>query len=154
MLLFVTATIGYTNSYAQIYSSDGNNYSASVVINNPMIVEYEPVFFVDYAEKARKQKTIAWVLAGAGVGMIITGIIVGGSDKNDVGDAVNDTFEGAWLIAGGAVVAIASVPLFIISGKNRKKAGVSSNFQLQQLPSYAMGNNSLPSPTIGITLKF
>jgi len=109
-------------------------------------------FHADYAQKAKSQRTIAWILAGAGAGLIITGIAVGGSDKNDVGDAINDTFEGAWLIAGGAVLAVASIPMFIISGKNRQKAGVSANFSINSLPSYT---SSTPSAlaTMGLTLN-
>ena len=109
----------------------------------------------DYQVKARKQKIAAWALAGAGAGMIIAGIIVGSGDSDDLTDAIGDTLNGGALIATGAVLGMASVPLFIIAGKNKRKAGVSGHVNIQPLQVFAMkGNLNALQPSISVGLSF
>lgn len=150
----------YTTSHSQNLTLDSSypsiaQLSPELSLNLINETELGPSFSInaDYAQKAKSQKTIAWILAGAGAGMIIAGIAVGGSDKEDVGDAVDDTFEGAWLIAGGAVLAVASVPLFIISGKNRRKAGLSGSISINSVPDFANSTQSRMA-TMGVALTF
>lgn len=77
---------------------------------------------VDYAAKAKKQKTVGFILLGVGVATAIAGIIVEASDSEDVSGAVEDTFEGAGLVIAGGIVAAASIPFFIAAGKNKQRA--------------------------------
>jgi len=77
-------------------------------------------------QKSRKQKTTAWILLGGGVGIAVAGLIIEGT-----GDAVNalnnfnkrvNGFE-TFLIIGGAST-LSSIPFFIASGKNGRKANL------------------------------
>ena len=72
----------------------------------------------DYLQKSKHQKTAAWILLGGGTALIATGIIVGTGE-----DAYFTDAAGGAAVAGiGLLSTIASIPLFIASGKNKKKA--------------------------------
>ncbi len=77
---------------------------------------------IDFLNKSKNQKTAAWVLLGGGFAVSVVGIgvasnhlwdelIYGAEDTKGVGA----TITGFALMAG-------SVPLFIASGRNRRKA--------------------------------
>lgn len=92
----------------------------------------------DYLRKSRKQETIAWVLAGSGVTMIAAGTIIAVNtnweqlDYDDNNYGRNETIKAVGavaLIGTGIVAAIGSVPLFIISSKNKSKASISMGNQ-------------------------
>ncbi|MEP6584850.1 MAG: hypothetical protein ABJA90_11320 [Ginsengibacter sp.] len=80
-------------------------------------------------KKARNQKTIAWVFLGGGIGLAITGAVVGTNSVDNVGSQPIDKLDAGLqtgsklLLAGGACMA-ASIPFFISSGKNRRRASV------------------------------
>ncbi len=80
-------------------------------------------------KKSKNQKTTAWILLGAGAGLGIAGLVVGEGAVNRVGrDPFDKTFSttatsGALALAGGASM-LASIPFFIASGSNRRKASV------------------------------
>ncbi len=119
--------------------------------------EFDNHFFTsnnDYARKAKTQKIVAWVLAGAGAGLIATGFIVAGQDKNDTGDVIDDTFGGAAYIASGAVLGLGSIPFFILSSKNKKKAGLSGKLMIQPVYVSVPGSKGRVTSGIGINLKF
>ena len=69
--------------------------------------------------KAKKQKTAAWILLGTGAGLATAGFAIGSS---------SDSFEdnkltsGALLVIAGGAAAVGSIPLFIASGSNKRKA--------------------------------
>ena len=83
-----------------------------------------PVIKTDYLVKSKNQKTAAWVLLGGGVVLIGTGFLIG--------DGKNSTFEdaaaGAFFAGIGVLSAIGSIPLFIASGKNKRRAMKASAF--------------------------
>ncbi|MEP7232531.1 MAG: hypothetical protein ABI691_19880 [Ginsengibacter sp.] len=80
-------------------------------------------------KKSRNQNIIAWILLGAGAGLGIAGLAVGeGAVKRVWSDPVDTTLStvstgGALALVGGASM-LASIPFFIASGKNRRKASV------------------------------
>ncbi len=80
-------------------------------------------------KKSGNQNTIAWILLGAGAGLGIAGLAVGeGGVKRVWSDPVDRTLStvstgGALALVGGASM-LASIPFFIASGKNRRKASV------------------------------
>lgn len=85
----------------------------------------------DYLQKSKKQKKAGTILLAGGAGLIITSLIIPKGEKVYNGVCVvtlcddkykNDGIKSAFFIAGG-ISAISSIPLFIVSGKNRKKAG-------------------------------
>jgi hypothetical protein len=78
-------------------------------------------------QKARNQKTAAWVFLGAGAGLAIAGIVVGESSVYHIGtdpiDKISSDLQtGSVLLVAGGASMLASVPFFIASGKNRRKA--------------------------------
>jgi|SRR6187402_2996343 len=70
-----------------------------------------PVVKTDYLAKSKSQKTAAFILLGIGV-TTLTIAAVGDLDLDALGAVV---------VVGG-VATIASIPLFIASGKNKKRA--------------------------------
>jgi hypothetical protein len=80
--------------------------------------------------RSKNQKTTAWILLGAGAGVFIAGGIIGtNAVKNYTPDNPFDIFPrgtlaGGAMILGGTVAMAASVPFFIASGRNKKKANL------------------------------
>lgn len=70
-----------------------------------------PVVKTDYLAKSKSQKTAAFILLGIGV-TTLTIAAVGDLDLDALGAVV---------VVGG-VATVASIPLFIASGKNKRKA--------------------------------
>lgn len=77
-----------------------------------------PLIRTDYLQKSRNQKTAAWVLLGGGTALIGTGFLIGDSKNSTFDDAAT----GAILGGIGVLSALGSIPLFIASGKNKRKA--------------------------------
>src|SRR5436190_9722528 len=77
-----------------------------------------PAVETDYLVKSKNQKTAAWVLLGGGVALMGAGYLIGDS-KNATFD---DAGTGVVLAGIGFLSTIGSIPLFIASGKNKRKA--------------------------------
>lgn len=85
----------------------------------------------EYLDKSKRQKTTGWVLVAGGTAMAVTGaIIFGQSDFLDAEDP--DTDLGGVLFVAGIAADLASIPFFISSGKNARKAATIS-FKNQKL---------------------
>jgi len=93
----------------------------------------------EYLRKSKNQKTIAWVLMGGGIAMTITGMIILSNDYNNavlddpwaVGTNTNPT--GAVIGTVGLLSCAGSIPLFIASGKNKRRAlSVSTGFKMEK----------------------
>ena len=80
----------------------------------------------DYLKKSKTQKTLGWILMGAGI--ISAGL---GSVQVNPNYGSNTNRSGL-LIVGLAAIGT-SIPLFIASVKNRRKA-TSLSFQMHQIP--------------------
>lgn len=110
----------------------------------------------DYLKKSKKQKTIAWILAGGGVGM--AAIAIASYNLGDIanvveGDNSSINTKGAFLIIGGAT-ALSSIPFFIASGKNKRK-GMSLSFKNEKAPGLLKQSfvyKSVPSLSLKINL--
>jgi hypothetical protein len=74
----------------------------------------------DYLRKSRHQKTAAWILLGAGSSIIAAGFIT----ANNVAHPENPTATvgPAFLAIWGLIGDLASIPFFISSGKNKRRA--------------------------------
>ena len=105
----------------------------------------------NYLQKSKTQKTIAWILLGSGTALIGAGIIVGGNGAEEA--SFNDASNGAALIIAGALADIGSIPFFIASAKNKRKALTVSfkNDFVPQLQQSCLVR--IPSPTVGITIR-
>lgn len=102
-----------------------------------------PVIKTDYLTKSKNQKTAGWVLLGGGTALIGIGFLVGDSKESTFDDAAT----GAFLAGVGLLSAIGSIPLFIASGKNKRKAlNMSANFKMEN------ATNSYPAVAFKIKL--
>ena len=109
-----------------------------------------PVVKTDYLTKSKNQKTAAWVLLGGGTALIATGFIVGDSKNSSFDDAA----MGALFAGVGVLSALGSIPLFIASGKNKRKAIKASAFiKMETVPllqKQSFLQNSYPAFSVNI----
>ncbi len=85
-----------------------------------------------YSLKQKRQETAAWICLGGGTALTITGIILTGNitrgkidDVGEFGQRLSEGLSGtAFIIVGGAS-SLASIPLFISAGNNKRKASLS-----------------------------
>jgi len=93
----------------------------------------------EYLRKSKNQKTAAWVLLGGGIALTVTGMIIYSNAytsavENDpwyFGSDANPT--GAVIATVGLLSAAGSIPLFIASGKNKKRAmAISTSFKMEK----------------------
>ncbi|ULQ54733.1 hypothetical protein [Flavihumibacter fluvii] len=104
----------------------------------------------EYLQKSKSQKTVGWVLLGTGVAVGIAGVIVfNQSDWLFEGDSQTDT--GGILFLVGTCTALGSIPLFISSRNNAKKAAAIS-FKNQELY-LPKGSNFLVKSQPAVSLK-
>lgn len=111
----------------------------------------------DYQQKSKSQKTIACILAGTGVTSVIISIAT--IDQTEIYSSI---FSGnnkpvnrlSILFFGGCIVSLSSIPFFISSGKNKRKA-MSLSFKMEQVPQLqnaSLVNKSIPSVSLKIRL--
>ena len=95
-----------------------------------------------YEEKARSQKTTGFILLAGGAAMMTVALAADLSSDSPV-----------WLTAGG-LSALASIPFFVASSKNQKRAsGMAANFELQKINSIAKINPNSTYPAIKFSLR-
>jgi hypothetical protein len=105
----------------------------------------------DYLQKSKKQKTTGWVFLSTGIALTIIGVIGFETSDDDFNDNSTNTY-GA-LIAGGSIIALGSIPFFISSGSNiRKAATLTLNYQPILIPNRdCLVQSSQPSLSVTIT---
>ena len=83
----------------------------------------------DYLQKSKNQKKVAWIMLGGGVAFVVGGFISGTSD-------LSSTSAGpAILIYTGGASILASIPVFMASAKNKRKAmNMSASFKMEKAP--------------------
>ena len=104
----------------------------------------------DYLLKSKHQKSAAWVLLGGGTALMVTGFLIGNGKEASFDDAASGV-----IIAGiGVLSAIGSIPLFLASGKNKRK-GMNLSFKNETAPQLFKGkfiSHSYPSVAFKISL--
>ena len=110
-----------------------------------------------YLQKSKTQKTVARVLVVSGLGMMITGAVINGSQNLEnmagglVGETPTDENKGLWLCCVGGAAAITSIPFFISSHKNKKRgASIGLSNQNIHVPFH---NNFVVKTQPTLTLK-
>lgn len=84
----------------------------------------------NYLQKSKNIRTTAWILLAGGSAMMVTGLIVTGSDF-----LFPETQTGSNLIVGGLFIDLVSIPFFVsASEKARRAAAISLNTQDMLLP--------------------
>jgi hypothetical protein len=105
----------------------------------------------DYLTKSQKQKTGAWGLLGIGTVMLIGGAYIAGHETFD-NDGNDSGVAAAGVVAAMGVAAmIGSIPLFIASGKNKRKAA-SISFKSERFQ-YLKNNSLVYKPMPAVSLK-
>jgi hypothetical protein len=92
-----------------------------------------------YLKKSKNQKTAAWILLGGGAALFTAGMLIPkGEEQWDtyygwpMKENKNDGIKAALGLTGVLSMA-GSIPLFIASGKNKRRAlSLSANFQMQK----------------------
>ena len=114
----------------------------------------------DYYKKSKKQKTAAWILLGSGVALFTGGLIAHSiyiRPRADYPSAeLTEITTGEIVATVGVLTAGGSIPLFIASSKNKKKAKVASVFidieTAQVLQGTVFSNQSFPAVGVKIHL--
>jgi hypothetical protein len=89
----------------------------------------------DYLKKSKSQKTASKIIAGTGAAVALTGILLAIDDVGGIFDPRDqeNTKTADALAYTGLVIMAGSIPFFIASSKNRKKA-MSMSFKNQRIP--------------------
>lgn len=105
----------------------------------------------DYLQKSKRQKTTAWTLLGGGFALAV------GSSILDVSSDWSKS-ETPYLVAifTGCASMLGSIPLFVASGRNKRKAmNASTYFEIRQNPvSTNTGLTLHSTPTLALKLNF
>ena len=106
----------------------------------------------DYLNKSKHQKIAAWVLLGGGSALIITGVLIGSG-----GEVSFDAAATAAVVGGvGVLSALGSIPLFIASAKNKRKANAATTFfKMETVPviqQHSFVQHLFPAVSIKINL--
>lgn len=108
----------------------------------------------DYLTKSRNQKMAAWILLGGGVVGVGIGSVIefNNAPKNLVSIITDQTYNSSGIAVAfiGGGMAVASIPLFIASSRNKKKAKLSIS---SQPTGFAVPTN-MGSGITGITVSF
>lgn len=117
----------------------------------------------EYLKKSKKQKTAAFVLLGGGAALTVTGTAIAASRVyNEIGSIITEGENDDTYVAGGIMVAtglaamVGSVPLFIASGRNKRKAAkITAAIKLenrQLLLGQFISMRSYPAASVKISL--
>lgn len=101
-LLFIVLLAGMTNLFGQQITPDTTHHGTK---------DY-------YLQKSKRQKSAAWSLLIGGVVLMGGGLLIG--DRNN--SSFDEAGVGAIMFGIGFLADIGSIPLFIASGKNKKRA--------------------------------
>ena len=127
-----------------------------------------PVVKTDYLKKSKNQKTTAWVLLGGGFALTTTSIVMASSKITEDYVTViagvfssepvqenNYTAENILLITGTASM-LASIPFFIASKKNKRRAmDITANIKMEDaklIRNQSFVQTSYPAITVKIKL--
>lgn len=85
----------------------------------------------DFDLKSKNQKNAGWVLLGTGTALVTAGLLIGNRNASTFDDAAIGVVLGGL----GVISALGSIPLFLASGRNHRRAIGSVQLRLQACPS-------------------
>ena len=108
----------------------------------------QPLSQQDYLKKSKSQKTAAWIMLGGGLALDIAAAAWGASHWNSSGPD--------FLFVIGSASMLGSIPLFIASSKNKKRAAKATTYlELQKVPAVTLARISFrSSPTLSLKITF
>ncbi|HEY6062012.1 MAG TPA: hypothetical protein VIV35_00285 [Chitinophagaceae bacterium] len=101
----------------------------------------------DYLLKSKNQKTTAWVLLGGGASLILLGDLIGNGQSSSFSDAATGVVIGG----AGLLCMLGSIPEFIASAKNKRRA-MSMSFKNEAMPQLQNGSFVI-RPVTSLSLK-
>ena len=103
----------------------------------------------DYLKRSRNQKKAGWILLAGGTAMAVGGAITFNYNWNYGSYTATDI--SGFVMLGGIVADLVSIPLFISSGANKRKASILLNSQKILVPQQsAFALRSQPTLTLKI----
>jgi len=127
-----------------------------------------PAIKTDYLKKSKNQKTAAWILLGGGFALTTTSMLMAAPKvTEDYGNVFASVFTGEpvpendytaenILLITGTASMLASIPLFIASKKNKRKAiDMSANIKMENarmIQNQSFVQTSYPSIALKIKL--
>ena len=111
----------------------------------------------NYQSKSKNQKKVALIMLGGGATLALTGILIPKGEVTHVGflgnDYENDGVKGVFQLT-GFVSMLGSIPLFIASSKNKRKAASISinNEKIQTLQKGSFAYKFVPAVRLTIRL--
>ncbi len=111
----------------------------------------------DYLKKSKNQKKVAWIMLGGGTTFVLTGMIIPHGEVVHAGflgdDYKNDGIRSSFQST-GIIFMLASIPFFIASSKNKKKAASVSinNEKIQTLQKGSFAYKFVPAVRLTIRL--
>jgi hypothetical protein len=121
--LIFLITVFYNYSYSQNISDTSVNRKASIQAQQK-----------SYLLKAKRQKTVAYILFGTGLTVAMIGSLSNFSKGLDFsGRSSGRSSTGVGADIAGGLIAASSIPLFISSSKNKKRAAM-LDFKMGLLP--------------------
>lgn len=125
-----------------------SNISAQTVYSSP-----QQVSILD--DKAKKQKTTGWILLGGGAGVALIGSAIGVANVWDeiIFDERGGLDAANVMLITGLVSMAGSIPFFIASGKNRKKAAALVFIKMENssyASQYTITEKKYPAITLSI----
>jgi hypothetical protein len=126
--------------------------SIGVAQQNPPQYKYSKE---EYLKKSRTNKTVGWIMLGTGAAITATGLIIASSAPEDE-FLPEETYTGGIAMGVGLLSMVGSVPFFIVSGNQaRKAATMTAGIKMEKemrLPSNGMGQTAYPA--ISVKLNF
>lgn len=125
--------------------------SLLLIISTIIFGQQDPIFVPgttkqDYLKKSKNQKRAAWVLLGIGSLSVLAGSI-------EVNPNYGESTNRPYLVIGGLIAAGASIPNFIASGRNKKRA-MSLSFNNYRVPQMRKNNfvfSTIPSLSLRVS---
>jgi hypothetical protein len=117
-----------------------------------------PVVKTDYLQKSKKQKTAAWVLLGGGTLLSSIGLVIAADNVfSGIGIGSSGSYNtGMVLFYTGGAAMFGSIPFFISSAKNKRKAmSPSAGLKMEKAPVFKQSlftQNSYPAISLKISL--
>jgi uncharacterized membrane protein len=120
------------------------NAFSQTIPNNEFSKEY-------YLKKSKNQKTTGWILLSGGTLMTVVGVIGFSDSWYSSSNSTTDAY--GFIMLGGVISGLGSIPFFIMSGNNARKAATISLIN-QPVFSPMQGSlvlNSQPALSVKIT---
>lgn len=99
-----------------------------VLVRTSLMAQADTAFSqirADYLAKSKRQQTTGFILVGGGLAIAAAGILIQQNSNEKRSGVEGMNFTGGSIALFGGCVAAASIPLFISSGRNKRRSMIS-----------------------------